>query len=363
MSQQHYDVIVLGTGGVGSAALYQLASRGLNVLGLDRFPPGHDRGSSHGETRMIRLSYFEHADYVPLLRRAYTLWDELDPSLLLRSGVYYVGNEQGEVIQGVRQSATQHDLLLEEKDAPPPGGFLIPGQATTLFEPDAGLLPVEHCIELQLAKAVALGAEHRWGDAVLGWQETGDSVSVTTDAGRVEADRLIIAAGSWAGEMLAELGLPLRVLRKHLHWFETGDVHSDSGFFYALDHGQFYGFPTQDGLIKLGEHSGGEVIEDPLLASADPDPEDTARVTDFAREYLPGVGQEQRHAVCFYTMTPDGQFIVDRVPGSRRVAFAAGLSGHGFKFTPVLGEILADLVLEGRSHFELDFLGLNRFGS
>ena len=232
-----------------------------------------------------------------------------------------------------------------------------------MFEPDAGLLPVEHCIELQLAKAVALGAEHRWGDAVLGWEEISDSVSVTTQTGQFEADRLIVAAGSWAGEMLKGLGLPLRILRKHLHWFETGDIHSDSGFFYELEHGQFYGFPTQDGLIKLGEHSGGEVIEDPLLASTNPDPQDSARVTDFAREYLPGVGQEQRHAVCFYTMTPDGQFIVDRMPGSQRVAFAAGLSGHGFKFTPVLGEILADLVLEGRSQFELDFLGLNRFGS
>ena len=184
MSQQHYDVIVLGTGGVGSAALYQLASRGLNVLGLDRFPPGHDRGSSHGETRMIRMSYFEHADYVPLLKRAYTLWDELDPSLLQRSGVYYVGNEQGEVIQGVRQSATEYELHIEERNSAPPGGFLAPKDATTLFEPDAGFLPVEHCIELHLSKAVALGAEHHWGDTVLGWEETGGSVAVTTDAGR-----------------------------------------------------------------------------------------------------------------------------------------------------------------------------------
>jgi monomeric sarcosine oxidase len=360
MSRQHYDVIVLGTGGVGSAALYQLASRGLNVLGLDRFPPGHDRGSSHGETRMIRLSYFEHADYVPLLQRTYTLWDKLDPSLLRRSGVYYVGREQGEVIQGVRQSASQHKLRIEEKNDAPPGGFLIPADATTLFEPDAGLLPVEQCIKLHLSKAVALGAEHRWGDAVLGWEETDDSVSVSTDAAQFEADRLIIAAGSWAGEMLAGLGLPLRILRKHLHWFETGDAHSDSGFFYELEHGQFYGFPTEDGLIKLGEHTGGEVIEDPLLASREPDPEDTARVADFVRDYLPGAGRERRHAVCFYTMTPDGQFIVDRVPGSQRVAFAAGLSGHGFKFTPVLGEILADLVLEGRTDFEMDFLGLDR---
>jgi sarcosine oxidase len=361
VSRQHYDVIVLGTGGVGSAALYQLASRGLKVLGLDRFPPGHDRGSSHGETRMIRLSYFEHADYVPLLKRTYRLWDELDPSLLKRSGVYYVGSEQGDVIQGVRQSATRHDLLIEEKYTAPPGGFLLPKDAVTLFEPDAGLLPVEDCIKLHLAKAVALGAEHRWGDAVLGWEESGSTVSVTTDTGRFESDRLIIAAGSWAGEMLSELGLPLRILRKHLHWFESGNLHSDSGFFYELERGQFYGFPTQEGLIKLGEHTGGEVIEKPLLASRDADPKDTARVESFAREYLPGMGQAQRHAVCFYTMTPDGQFIVDRVPGSQRVAFAAGLSGHGFKFTPVLGEILADLVLEGGTDLEIDFIGLDRF--
>ena len=358
---QHYDVIVLGTGGVGSAALYQLASRGLNVLGLDRFPPGHDRGSSHGETRMIRQSYFEHADYVPMLLRAYTLWDELDPSLLQRSGVYYVGSDKGDVIQGVRHSAKRHDLLIEESHAAPPGGFALPKDATVLFEPEAGLLPVERCVELQLSKAVAMGATHRWGESVLDWREDNDGVSVSTHAEKFTADSLIITAGSWAGQMLSGCELPLRILRKHLHWFETGDIVNDRGFFYELEHGMFYGFPAQDGLIKIGEHSNGEEIDDPLLASRDEDPKDTKRIEEFVRAYMPGIGPARRHTVCFYTMTPDGHFLVDHVPGSKRVAFAAGLSGHGFKFTPVLGEILADLVVDGDTDLDINFLGLDRF--
>jgi sarcosine oxidase len=360
MTAERYDAIVLGTGGVGSAAMYQLANRGLRVLGLDRFCPGHDQGSSHGETRMIRLSYFEHADYVPLLKRAYQLWDQLDPSLLQRSGVYYVGSDGGEVIQGVRQSAQQHGLSIEQTSQAPPGGFLIPPGFTTLFEADAGFLPVEHCVRLHLSKAIELGAEHRWGDAVLGWEEHRDCVSVTTAEGRFEARRLIIAAGSWSAAILSDLGLPLRVLRKHLHWFEADKIPSDSGFFYDLEHGQFYGFPRQEGLIKIGEHSGGEPVENALLASREPSDDDSARIEAFLRDYLPGMGSAVRHAVCFYTMTPDGHFIVDKVPGSDRVAFAAGLSGHGFKFTPVLGEVLAELLFEEKTGLDIGFLSLDR---
>lgn len=361
MNSTHYDVIVLGTGGVGSATLYALAKRGLKVLGLDRFPPGHDRGSSHGESRMIRLSYFEHPNYVPLLRRAYQLWDALDDSLLQRSGVFYTGPEHGEIISGIRLAAKIHHLQIEDYQQALPAGFQTPAGASVLFEAEAGFLPVEQCVKLQLQAALELGAEHRHGAAVLDWQEDAAGITVRTAEEQFSADRLIISAGCWAGTLLSDMGLPLQVLRKHLHWYDASTMeHSSHGFFYELEHGQFYGFPTSGGLIKVGEHSGGEAIGDPLSASREPDPVDSLRIQEFVQQYLPGVGAAQRHEVCFYTMTPDGHFIVDRVPGSQRVAFAAGLSGHGFKFTPVLGEILADLVLEGGSTFDLDFLGLQR---
>jgi sarcosine oxidase len=249
----HYDLIVLGTGGVGSAALFHAARRGLKVLGLDRFPPGHNRGSSHGETRMIRLSYFEHPDYVPLLRRSYTLWDELDPALLQRTGVLYVGPGNGPTLSGVRLSAERYGLQLEPAD-PATLSHAIPDGADALFEPDAGLLPVEECVIAHVGRAVDEGAEHRFGEEILEWRETGAGIEVETESETFSADRLIIAAGAWASEVMADLDLPLQVLRKHLHWYQT-DARYDCGFFYELEHGQFYGFPSLDGKLKLGEQN------------------------------------------------------------------------------------------------------------
>ena len=164
-----------------------------------------------------------------------------------------------------------------------------------------------------------------------GWHDSGGAIEVETDGNRYSGDRLIVCAGAWAGGLLPELDLPLQVLRKHLHWYACPGGDYDCGFFFELDDGEFYGFPSRDGRLKLGEHSGGEAVEDALSASREPDEADTARIERFIDNHLPGVSPERlRHEVCFYTMTPDRQFIVDRHPGCERVAFAAGLSGHGF---------------------------------
>jgi sarcosine oxidase len=358
----HYDLIVLGTGGIGSAALYHGAKRGLKCLGLDRFPPAHDRGSSHGESRLIRLSYFEHPDYVPLLRRSYQLWDELDPTLLNRCGVLYMGQGDGAVIRGVLASANEYRLNVEVVDSADVPQYTLPSGATAVFEADAGWLPVERCVQLHLDRAIAIGAEHRSGETVTGWQRDGDTVSVDTASGRYRAGALVIAGGAWNGDLLPDLALPLTVVRKHLHWFRCDDERYRSGFFFELSHGQFYGFPAQDGRLKLAEHSGGEVVEDALNASKEPDPLDDGRVAAFVAEHLPGVHTERlEHKTCFYTRTPDEHFIVDTYPGCNRVAYAAGLSGHGFKFAPVLGELLVDLAVEGKTTFDTGFLSRARF--
>ncbi|MEP5764476.1 MAG: N-methyl-L-tryptophan oxidase [Halieaceae bacterium] len=357
----HYDLIVLGTGGVGSACMCEAARRGLKVLGLDRFPPAHDRGSSHGESRMIRMSYFEHPDYVPLLRRSYQLWDQLDSSLLHRSGVFYAGPPDGEVLSAVRASAEQYQLALQELKPQDYSQYQLPPGHQAVFEPDAGWLPVERCVTSHLERAIAAGAEHRWDEAVNSWAETGNGTLVSTELGHYTAERLIITAGAWNPQLLSDLQLPLTVTRKHVHWYPCADKRYRSGFFLELEQGQFYGFPAMDGRLKLGEHSGGEALSDPLQASREPDAEDSARVQDFVSEHLPGVdAQALAHQSCFYTMTTDANFIVDRVADSSRVAFAAGLSGHGFKFAPVLAEILVDLVCEGGTDFNIDFLGQNR---
>jgi sarcosine oxidase len=371
-----YDCIVLGTGGVGSAACWQLSRRGCAVLGLDRFPPGHDRGSSHGQTRIIRQAYFEHADYVPLLRRAYELWAELEQTtgqrLFEQVGLLQIGPADGVVVSGVLRAAVQHGLQVEtlspaESNRRFPG-FHVPEQMTAVYEPRAGLLHVEACVRAHCAAAVAAGAELLSGVEVDSWAATRDGVVVHTNRGDFQARKLIITAGAWSPDLLRESVMQLRVLRKHIYWFPStrAEHQANQGapsFLYELPHGVFYGIPAinSDGL-KCGEHSGGERVADPLHDPRLADELDQQRVTEFVRSFLPGVEPViQTRSVCFYTMSPDENFIVDRHPQHPNVCFAAGLSGHGFKFTGVLGQVLADWTLDGKTSLPVDFLSLARF--
>lgn len=370
-----HDVIVLGTGGVGSAAVFHAAQRGLDVLGLDRFPPGHDRGSSHGQTRMIRMSYFEHPDYVPLLRSAYRLWDELGilvgEQLFHRTGLLYFGDPNGVVMSGLKASAREHELTIDSlteaecrKRFP---AYTAPSRAEILLEPDAGYLLVEDCVKAHLTEAARSGAEHRYGETVLSWTVDHDSVVVRTDQQSYRAQRLIITAGSWTSGFLEELNVPLRILRKHLHWYTVEDdkFTETAGcpcFFYEAEGGMFYGFPDIDGGgLKVAEHSGGAEIADPLTDPREEEPKDTRRIQRFMQTHLPGVSMNRtRHEVCFYTMSPDENFIVDRHPDHPNVSFAAGLSGHGFKFASALGKTLVELVVDGETVDDVGFLGLGR---
>jgi sarcosine oxidase len=374
-----WDCIVLGTGGVGSAALFELARRGLRALGIDRFGPAHDRGSSHGETRIIRLAYFEHPDYVPLLRRAYERWEELEKlsgqKLFFPCGLLQCGPERGEVLPGVRRAAAVHNLEIDELDAASvarrfPGFRLLPGLAG-VFERRAGFLRVEHCVEAHLDLAVRHGAELRPGDAAKSWELLpSGAVRLRTERGEQhEGERLIVAAGAWSGPILSELGLPLEVLRKPLLWFDAGRDSSLAlergapAFLFELPSGVFYGFPALGGRLKAAEHSGGDSVADPLVVDRSLRERDRDAVARFLAACLPALGEAPRcvdHKVCLYTVTPDRHFIVDRLPAAPQVAFAAGLSGHGFKFAGVLGEILVDLALNGRSPWPLEFLGLAR---
>jgi sarcosine oxidase len=373
----NYDAIVLGTGGVGSAAAYHLAKRGAKVLGIDRFPGGHDRGSSHGETRVIRQAYFEHPDYVPLLLRAYELWRELEQvtgeDLLHQVGLLQVGPPAGAVVGGVLESARQHGLHVESLTAAEVcdrfPAFRVPEGSVGVFEPAAGYLKVERCVLAHLAAARQLGAEFRFGSAVTKWSESAGSITVETEAGeRFQAAKLVITAGPWAPQLLSDLQIKLTVRRKHLYWFPASNsvYHQDRGcptYLYELPQGVFYGFPQIDKLgVKVAEHSGGVAVADPAADPRELDPVDLARVEEFLANYLPGVGRPmQRRSVCFYTMSPDEHFIVDRHPLLKDTHFAAGLSGHGFKFTSVLGEALAESALYGKTELPIGFLSLDRF--
>jgi monomeric sarcosine oxidase len=373
-----YDVIVLGTGGVGSAALFHLAKRGAKVLGLDRFPPGHDRGSSHGRTRIIRQAYFEHPDYVPLLKRAYELWADLSDrcgkQLYHEIGLLQIGPPDGQVIQGVLRSAKLHNLSVQRLTAEETQhrfpGFRLSDGWQSVYEQHAGYLEVENSVLAHLSEARSLGAELRTGVEVRRWHTDGAGVVVETDFDQVRAAELVVAAGPWASSFLAELGVKLDVLRAPVFWYPIDDdsLRADRGCpAYLFDIPQCpYGIPVVDGLgFKIAEHGNRQSkqpLADPLTVDRDLDVSDQNRVEEFLERHIPGVMRGQPiHSVCMYTMSPDENFIVDIHPKHPQVSFAAGLSGHGFKFTCVLGEILADLALNGRTDHPIGFLNCRRF--
>lgn len=370
-----FDTIVIGAGAMGSAACYHLARRGLRVLALEQYEIVHDRGSSHGQTRIIRRSYFEHSDYVPLLNRAYELWSELeaesDRTLLQRVGLLLVGRPHGPVVPGVQRVAREHGLHLESLsvDELPrrfPGFAARPDQ-TVLFELDAGVLRAEECVRTHLELALRHGATIISGQRVRDWSAGPAGVRVRTEDAEFAGGSLVIAGGAWSGRLLAGLGLPLEVRRKVQLWFATDNPAHDvlrgcPAFAFDLDEGFFYGMPaTEAGVMKVAEHTGGEPVSDADALDRELRPEDLEPVQRFNAAHLPGVRPlVHHHSVCMYTMTPDQHFVIDRHPQHENVAFAAGFSGHGFKFSPLVGSILSDLVLYGRTSEPIAFLSLSR---
>lgn len=370
------DVIVVGMGGCGASALYHLARRGLNVIGIDRFEPGHDRGSSHGETRVIRQAYFEHPDYVPLLRRAYSLWEELEDetgdSLMDLCGLLMLGPPDGEIVQGSRLAAQQHNISIEDIDATSMRGrfpaFVLPKGLEALWEPTGGYLRVEECVRAYARLARSHGATLHTGESVLRFKSTATGVTVETDRATYSADRLVLNAGAWTPTLVPDVARQanLHVLRKVLGWYpRRGDVAPvpDSTFFVELPHGAYYGFPCLDGSsVKLAEHTGGTRVEDPLKLDRSLAAEDTHGPERFIHEILPSLSPKpSRHGVCMYTMTDDAQFIIDRHPEFENVVLAAGFSGHGFKFMSAMGAIMTELAVDGETESEIGFLGLDRF--
>jgi len=373
-----FDLLVIGCGGVGSAALAHAARRGVRVLGLDRFAPPHPYGSSHGETRIIRLAYFEHPNYVPLLRRAYDLWAALEQrtqrTLYTETGLLQLGPPDGQVVPGVLASAAEHQLAVESltpreirKKFP---GFVVPDDWHGVLEQRAGYLAVEDCVAAHLEVAQADGAQ-LWSNCVVqSWRPAGSGVVVETDRGPLSARKLVITAGSWAGQLLADLGITLEVRRKPLFWYETSfpNFRQENRcplFLHETPGGVFYGFPRIEGSgLKVAEHSGGDVVADPLHVDRTLKPADQARIESFLREYLPQPDwQFRQHTVCLYTLSPDLHFLVDQHPAYPQVVFAAGLSGHGFKFTSVLGEQLVERALAGAWTQPLEFLNLFRLAT
>jgi sarcosine oxidase len=362
---------------MGSAALFHLASRGVHVIGFDRYAPPHTLGSTHGLSRIIREAYYEHPIYVPLVQRAYELWIDLERrvgrNLLVQTGGLMIGPPSGVLVSGAARSARTHALAHEELTAAEVEarfpGFVVPDDMVALFEPRAGVLDPEACVDAHLRLASKAGADVHVNEPVTRWKCHARGVALETPAGRYEVARVALCAGAWTPSLLPRSDLPLWTERQVMHWFTP---RSDAELFtparcpiamieYAPDR-FFYTLPDSGSGLKAAIHHEGPRV-DPDSVDRTVDPHETTRVFELLRRFLPrAAGAHQRSATCLYTNTPDGHFFIAPHHQHPEVLVVSACSGHGFKFGSAIGEAIADL-LTGRPRVDLEHFGLGRLGA
>jgi sarcosine oxidase len=374
MGGQVFDHIVIGAGGMGSAAIYELARRGRRVLGLEQFGIPHELGSSAGATRIFRFAYFEHPSYVPLMRLSLARWRALEHDfgerLVTVTGGLDMGLPSGRVVSGSREACRTHGLTHEVMSGSEASqrfpAWRLPAEFEAVYQPEAGFLPADRAIIAHVALARRLGADVRENEAVRGWKAAGGRVEVETERGRYEAGSLVLAAGAWTAKLLERLA-PLAVpQRQVVGWFKTPDesYRPDAFPVFILDcpeRGNFYGFPevASEG-FKIGKFRH-------LLENVDPDtidrritPQDEAALKWAGRYLAKPMGPPVAFKTCMFVNSPDEHFIVDTLPEHRNVAVAAGFSGHGYKFCSGMGEILADLAMHGETPHDTQLFRLSR---
>jgi sarcosine oxidase len=370
-----YDAVVLGLGAMGSAAALELARRKVSVIGFDQLRPPHSVGSHGGETRVFRAGYAESPAYVPLVERASEIWENLSrefgTKLLNRSGLLTMGLESSAAIEGIQHCA---DLGLVELERLPAAeiqyrypAFRVPDDFIGLLEPAAGWLDVDAALLGMQKRASELGAELCLDEAVTSWESRDGGIVVRTRTREIHARRLVITAGAWTAQILRGLRIPIRIVRKTFVWFNpllAAEFAEGSIPIFGFPPNSFYGFPNIGGQgVKVAEHLGGEEIARPEEVEPAGD-RDHRSILEIATRFLPGLAGEPpgdssriiKSSTCLYSMTPDEHFILDVHPEHPSVVFAAGFSGHGFKFAPVIGEAMADLALEGQTQLPIGFL-------
>lgn len=360
---------------MGSAAANHLARRGQRVVGFDRFTPPHAFGSSHGESRVFREAYWEDPIYVPMVQRAYELWTDLEREagkpLFRKTGAVFMGVPDGVMVPGCRRTAAQHKLahrnltVAEIRSEYP---MLHPrDDMIGFFEPRAGILNPEACIQAHLDGARKSGADLRFNDAVREWKPLKDGLRLSSARGDAVVRRLVLTAGSWMSTLLGGLHLPLTVERQVLYWFvPKGDPQQFEPSrcpIYAFEptpEKLWYGFPNLGNGCKVALHHQGETIEPDRMTQA-VRPDEVAAMRMLLRQYIPDLdGSLRATSVCMYTNTPDFHYLIDVHPDDERVIVASPCSGHGFKYASVVGEIVADLVTKGRSQFDLSLFRMER---
>jgi sarcosine oxidase len=385
-----YDVIVIGVGGMGSAAACHLARRGARTLALEQFDVPHDLGSSHGISRIIRLAYWEHPGYVPLVRRAYDLWLELQRSagerLLVVTGSIDAGFASSANIVGVREACRRFQLANEEFDSAALTarfpGYRLPSDLIAILQPEGGFLVPERCIVAHVEAAQRAGAEVHARERVLGWEASADTrgqervlgwdtvaggIRVRTDRAEYSAARLVITAGPWTASLVRDMRSTLSPERQVVLWSQprVPDYFRADNFpvFYIreTDDG-FYGFPVHavPGM-KIGKYHHRHETVDPDIMDRQPNREDEEVLREGIRRYFPDAdGPTMSMKTCLFTNTRDEHFVIDFLDNDPRIAVAAGFSGHGFKFCSVVGEILADLALDGGTRHDISLFAMKR---
>ncbi|MBU9808490.1 N-methyl-L-tryptophan oxidase [Rahnella sp. SL6] len=368
-----YDLIIVGSGSVGSAAGYYATRSGLKVLMIDSAMPPHQAGSHHGETRLIRHAYGEGSRYVPMLLRAQTLWDELaelsNDKIFHRSGVLNIGPENSEFIRNVKHSAETYRLVTQSLSSTEIREkwplFTLQDGYCGVYEPNSGFLQSEMAVSAYIRLAREAGCAQLFNCPVESINWLDDSIEVTTIDGVYRGAKLVVAAGTWVTKILP--ALPVKPLRKVFAWFHADGRYSEENHFPAftletLQGDQYYGFPSVKDELKLGKHNGGQWITEPeQRKSFGSFSQDGTESFNFFRHFLPGVGVSLRGASCTYDMTADEDFIIDTLPERENTLVISGLSGHGFKFASVLGEIVSLFGNNRPIPFDLTPFSLNRF--
>lgn len=368
-----YDIIVIGLGANGSSALWHLSTTGKKVLGIDRFQPPHQKGSSHGESRIIRQAYHEGPYYVPLVKAAYPIWAELEKAagkpLFQRTGGLLLGAPDSKVVHGARLSAETHDIPFEWLDAPAIRrrfpAFKPTPSTVGILEKEAGILYPEECIRAFLQQAAQKGAAIHFNEPVTNINPGNNLITVTTATASYQTQKLIVTAGAWLNTLLPELHLPLSIHRQPLFWFrnENDNFRPQKMPIFIWEYEKekmFYGFPDLGKGTKLAPHHGGRPITPDALENDITSAEIDA-IALLAKQYLDFDPVFDHATTCMYTNTPDEDFIIDLHPHHPNIVVASPCSGHGFKFSSLTGKILAALATDGKalpglSPFSLDRL-------
>ena len=374
---RQYDVIVVGLGAMGSATLYHLAKRGVRALGLEQFSALHDRGSSHGDSRIIRETYFEHPLYVPLVQRAHELWRALEEEsgrrLLTVDGGLMIGPPDGTVVTGTLRSAREHNLpheiLSPEEVTKRFPAFSAIADVVAVLDPRAGYLDPEACTRAHIDLAGRAGAATRFNERVLAWHADSDSVRVVTAAGEYASKKLVLSAGSWINSLLGDLNLPLEIERQTVSWFEppapAANYQSSRFpiFAYEFKPGVIcYGFPELAKGVKASVMHDGGIFRSPEEIDRTVTEVDVQSLRSSLHDILSDLSRSPvlDSTTCIFTNTPDHDFVIDFHPEHSNVLISSPCSGHGFKFASAIGELQAEMVTTGSSRFDLTPFRLDR---